>query len=283
MKKSNLQLQNISLFLLKPLFLIFTNIHKINNIKNIIVVICASLILSGCAKYDLGINFTNANNGELVQHIKLSEPLTSFSGAYLSDWLNTVQSRVQKLEGSVKHISSEEIILKIPFSSGRELEEKFSKFFNYHTNKKANKIDNQQELKNINSQLTIEDNNFLIVSRNRLIYDIDLRSLAILTNKENILKGTNSIINLDFILQTPWGLKNIQQNGNVIQPEKNGKQLVWKLKPGKLNHIEVVFWLPNMLGIGAVIIILFVWSGFYLRYRLFASRFVKLNDVGIAE
>ncbi|WP_413175492.1 DUF3153 domain-containing protein [Anabaena azotica] len=237
----------------------------------IFLLICASLMLTSCVKYDLGINFNNTNNGELVQHIKLSENLTSFSGDYVYDWLNSLEHRARKLDGSAKRISPEEIIVKIPFTNGQELQEKFSGFFNYRTSQTPDVISNDQELPNIASNLIVEDNNFLLLSRNRLIYDLDLRSLSVLTSKGNVLSGTGSILNLDFSLQTPWGVKNIQQTEDTIQPEKNGKQLIWKLNPGKLNHIEVIFWLPNLLGIGTLIIILFIWGGFYLRYTLLAS------------
>ncbi|MFM2061837.1 MAG: hypothetical protein RLZZ507_1507 [Cyanobacteriota bacterium] len=259
---------------------IFTNIMKIKIKKPIfpLLIIFVSLMLSGCVKYDLGINFNNANNGELVQHIKLSEKLTSFSGDYVSEWLNSLARRARKLEGSAKRISPEEIIVKIPFSNGRELQEKFSGFFNYRTAQKSDPINTDVEIPNISSNLMIQDNNFLLLSRNHLIYDLDLRSLSVLTSKGKVLTGTGSILNLDFSLQTPWGVQNIQQNEDFIQPEKNGNQLIWKLKPGELNHVEVVFWLPNLLGIGAVVIILFVWGGFYLRYTLLTSGFQDIQD-----
>ncbi|ADI63953.1 DUF3153 domain-containing protein [Trichormus azollae] len=241
-----------------------------------LLLICASLMLTGCVQYDLGINFNNTNNGELVQHIKLSENLTSFSGDYIYDWLNSLEHRARKLDGSAKRIFPEEVIVKIPFTNGRELQEKFSDFFNYRTSQKPNVVTNNADLPNTASSLIVQDNNFLLLSRNRLIYDLDLRSLSVLTSKGNVVSGTGSILNLEFKLQTPWGVKNIQQTEDAIQPEKSGNQLIWKLKPGKLNHIEVIFWLPNLLGIVSLIIIIFVWGGFYLRYTLLESGLKKL-------
>ncbi|BAZ28221.1 hypothetical protein NIES4074_06520 [Cylindrospermum sp. NIES-4074] len=232
------------------------------------LVISASLLLSGCVQYDLGLNFDNANNGQLVQHIKLAEQLTSFSGDYVYEWLNSIERRARKLEGSAQRISQEEIIVKIPFSDGRELQDKFNEFFNYRTPQKADSVEGESnlELPNITSNLVLEQNNFLLLVRNRLVYDLDLRSLALIANKGNVLANAGSIIDLDFSLQTPWGARNIQQTEEAIEPEKNGKQLIWQLHPGELNHIEVVFWLPSPLGIGTLLIILFIWAGFYLRY-----------------
>ncbi len=275
MNIDNLPKTRFHLILIKIARLVFKNIINLKTTRKLfsVVLILASLTLSGCVQYDLGINFNHTNNGELVQHIKLPETVISFSGDYISEWSKTLERRARKLSGSVKRISPEEIIVKIPFTSGKELQEKFSGFFNYPAAPKNDKIGNNSELPNIASNLIVQDNNFLLLSRNHLIYDLDLRSLAALTSKGNNLNVTSSIIDLDFSLQTPWGVNNIQQTENILQPEKNGKQLVWKLKPGELNHIEVVFWTPNFLGIGTLIIILFVWGGYYVRYTLLESGF----------
>ncbi|MEA5618391.1 DUF3153 domain-containing protein [Cronbergia sp. UHCC 0137] len=248
------------------LFKLKKDLFSLAKIKPILgLIISVSFLLSGCVKYDLGVNFNSANNGELVQHIKLSDQLTSFSGDYIDEWLKSLQNRAKKLEGSAQRVSPEEIIIKIPFSSGKELQNKFSGFFNSHID---NQVLSDDELPLIISKLIVKDHNFLLLSRNRLIYDLDLRSMSMLTSKTNTLEGANSIINLDFSLQTPWGAKVIQQDQDYIQPEKYGNQLVWQLKPGESTHIEVVFWLPNFLGIGALLIIFFVWGGLYLRYTL---------------
>ncbi|MBD2628387.1 DUF3153 domain-containing protein [Trichormus variabilis] len=273
MNMSNLQ--KIVLSLTKAIAFMFIKI-RLKPISWLIV--CASFLLSGCVQYDLGINFNNTNNGEIVQHIQLSEKLTSFSGDYIWEWLNSLERRARKLEGSAKRISPEELIVKIPFSNGRELQEKFSGFFNYRSSQDSNQVPQDSEIPTIASNLLVEENNFLLLSRNHLIYDLDLRSLSALTSKGNVLAGTASVLNLDFSLQTPWGVKTIQQTEDAIQPQKHGNQLVWELKSGELNHIEVVFWLPNLLGFGTLIIMLFVWGGFYLRYTLLESGLQDLQN-----
>ncbi|MCW9681873.1 DUF3153 domain-containing protein [Dolichospermum planctonicum UHCC 0167] len=244
-------------------------IGKITKIKPIVLmVILSSLLLSGCVKYDLGVNFNSTNNGELIQHIQLAEKLTIFSGDYLSEWLKTLENQARTLGGSTQRISPAEIIVKIPFTSAKELQEKFTVFFKNRSSQDSN----NSEISDITSSLVAEDRNFFLFSRNHLVYDLDLRSLAMLTTKNN-----NSIVNLDFSLQTPWGTKNIDNNENAIKPEKHGNQLIWTLKPGAINHIEVVFWLPNFLGIGTLLIIGFVWLGFYLRYTLLPSPSIQLT------
>ncbi|GAB1540271.1 hypothetical protein NUACC21_29400 [Scytonema sp. NUACC21] len=232
------------------------------------IVLLTSLLLSGCVKYDLGVNFDNANHGELVQRIKLEERLISFSGDSVYEWLNSIERRARKLEGKIRRISREEIIVSIPFSNGRELQTKFNEFFHPNGLQKSEQLKGEynSELPKIDSNILLFQNNFLLLVKNRLIYDIDLRSLGLISSKGNVLSNPGSILDLEFGLNTPWGAKNNQKTENSLVPEKNGNQLVWKLKPGELNHIEVVFWLPSPLGIGTVFIILFVLGGLYLRY-----------------
>ncbi len=232
------------------------------------LVLLTSLFLSGCVQYDVGVNFDNSNSGEMVQHIKLGERLTSFSGDYVYAWLNSIENRARDLEGKARRVSKEELIVTIPFTNGQELQTKFNKFFNSHANQKAEPApsESDSELPKIESNLLLEQKNFLLLVKNRLIYDLDLRSLSIIASKGNVLSDTGSILDLDFSLKTPWGAKNIPIAENAIEPEKRGQRLMWQLKTGELNHIEVVFWLPSPLGIGSLLILLFVWGGFYLRY-----------------
>jgi hypothetical protein len=253
--------------------------HRLFRIKNPILwlVLLTSLLLTGCVDYDAGVNFNHSNNGEIVQHIKLGQRLTSFSGDYVYEWLHSIERRARQLEGKTQRISPEEIIVTIPFSNGQELQEKFNDFFNSRENQKveANKKNTKSELPQIESNLLIDQNNFLLLVRNRLIYDLDLRSLSLIASRGNVISDTESIIDLKFSLKTPWGAKNIEKTETAIEPQKQGKQLVWQLKPGQLNHIEVVFWLPSPLGIGSLFIILFIWGGIYLRYRFMPDPTVQ--------
>jgi Protein of unknown function (DUF3153) len=253
-------------------------------VKFVCLVLLASLLLSGCVQYEAGINFDNPNRGELVQHIKLAERLTSFSGDSVYEWLNSIERRARKLEGKVRRLSSEEIIVTIPFSSGQELQTKFNEFFNPNTNQKAEvKGTSDSELPKIESNLLLFQNNFLLLVRNRLIYDVDLRSLSLIASNGNVLANAGSILNLEFSLKTPWGAKSIQQTESAIVPEKNQNKLVWKLTPGQLNHIEAVFWLPSPLGIGSLLIILFVCGGLYLRYTFMPDPSIQFATKTASE
>ncbi|MBD2528985.1 DUF3153 domain-containing protein [Nostoc flagelliforme FACHB-838] len=261
-------------------------INRVFPIRNPIlwVVLLTSLLLSGCVKYDVGLNFDNSNSGELVQHIKLGERLTSFSGDSVYEWLNSIERRARQLEGKAQRVSQEEIIVRIPFSNGRELQEKFNEFFNSHANQPSKSVQSESdsELPKIESNVLLEQNNFLLLVRNRLIYDLDLRSLSLIASKGNVLANAGSILDLEFSLKTPWGAKNIRLTETAIEPEKNGNQLVWKLQPGELNHIEAVFWLPSPLGIGGLLIILFVSAGLYLRYNFMPDPRIQFSPKAAA-
>jgi hypothetical protein len=276
----------IFLWLIRPFSFVLTvngrnRMNRVFPMRNPILwlVLLTSLLLTGCVKYDVGLNFDNSNSGELVQHIKLGERLTSFSGDSVSEWLNSIERRARQLEGKTQRVSQEEIIVTIPFSSGRELQEKFNEFFNSRTNPTSESVQSESdsELPKIESNVLLEQNYFLLLVRNRLIYDLDLRSLSLIASKGNVLANAGSILDLEFSLKTPWGAKNIQLTETAIEPEKNGNQLVWKLQPGQLNHIEAVFWLPSPLGIGALLIILFVWGGLYLRYNFMPDPRIQFS------
>ncbi|BAZ14336.1 hypothetical protein NIES4071_61790 [Calothrix sp. NIES-4071] len=241
----------------------------------IFLIMLASLLLSGCVKYDVGVNFNNSNYGEFVQHIHLGERLTTFSGDSVYEWLDSIERRARKLDGKTRRLSREEVVVTIPFNNAEELQTKFNQFFNPNLNEKGKYKDVNTDLPKIESNILLFQNNFLLLVRNKLIYDLDLSSLALISNNGNVLANAGSILDLQFSLKTPWGAKinnttqqTDQQTENAVVPETNGKQLTWRLNPGELNHIEVVFWLPSPLGIGALIIILLVSLGIYIRYNL---------------
>lgn len=253
-------------------------------LRFVCLVLLASLLLSGCVQYEAGINFDNSNRGELVQHIKLAERLTSFSSDSVHEWLNSIERRARKQQGKVRRLSPEEIIVTIPFSNGEELQTKFNEFFNPNSNQKTQvKSTSDSELPKIESNLLLFQNNFLLLVRNRLIYDVDLRSLSLIASNGNVLANAGSILDLEFSLKTPWGAKTIQETKSAIIPEKNQNKLVWKLIPGELNHIEAVFWLPSPLGIGSLLIILFVVGGFYLRYNFMPDPSIQFSASSAAN
>jgi hypothetical protein len=244
------------------------------------LIVFASLLLSGCVNYDVGVNFDSPNHGIIAQHIKLGERLVSFSGDSASEWLNSIERRARKLQGKTLRMSNEEIAVTIPFNNGKDLQVKFNDFFKPQNPNKAKKNQTQaeSELPKIESNLIVNQNNFLLLERNRLIYDLDLRSLSLIATDNNVLVNPGSVLDLEFTLNIPWGAKLVEEESEtVLQPESSndGKQLVWQLIPGQLNHIDVVFWLPSPIGIGSVFIILLVAGGIYLRYTFMPDPTIR--------
>ena len=95
-----------------------------------------------------------------------------------------------------------------------------------------------------------------------------MRSLSLISTNTNVVVNPSSLLDFNFSLNAPWGGRSIAKAENAIPANKQGKQLVWRLQPGQVNHIEAVFWLPSPLGIGTIVIVLFVALGVYLRDRV---------------
>ena len=234
---------------------------------------CVLNLVTGCVQYDVGVNFDSQTRGEIVQHIKLGEKLTSFSSDTVADWLKSVERRVRLLDGKTKRLSEREVLVSIPFNNGAELEDKFNQFYSPIAQTAKSRVASplETDLPKFESHLKVKQNNLFLVLRNRLSLELDLRSLSLLSSNGSVLLSPGGLLELDFSLNTPWGAKSIETAAGAIVPAsyQDGKQLVWKLKPGEVNYLEVTFWIPSPVGIGALIIALFVAAGIALKYQIF--------------
>ncbi|NEP40893.1 MAG: DUF3153 domain-containing protein [Okeania sp. SIO2H7] len=240
-------------------------------IRILIITFLTAILLSGCVRYSMGINFDNQTHGAIVQHIKLAKKLQTFSGEIVEEWLDSVEERVRKLEGRTKRLSRWEIEAIIPVNNARDLEEKFNKFFNSTDSEVLVNSANITEtsLPQLNSHLDVNQNNFLLALRNRFTLEFDLRSLSFISANNADDGGVSEpVLDLEFSLTTPWGFRMVEANGKAIAYLQDGKQLIWSLKPGDINSLEAIFWVPSPIGIGAVIIILFVSVGSFLKYQV---------------
>lgn len=249
------------------------------------LVFCLLNLVTGCVQYDVGVNFESQTRGEIVQHIKLGDKLTSFSSETVGQWLKSVETRVRSLDGKTKRLSAQEVLVKIPFNNGAELESKFNQFYNPIAPSKKSQATSPlaTDLPKFESHLKVKQNNLFLVLRNRLTLELDLRSLSLLSSNGSLLLSPGGLLELDFSLNTPWGAKSIETAAGAIVPEsfQEGKQLVWKLKPGEINYLEAVFWLPSPVGIGAVIIAAFVAAGIYLKYQLLPALGIGKNRANL--
>lgn len=223
--------------------------------------------LTGCVHYDVGVNFQSQTYGTIVQHIKLSDKLTSFSRVTAQAWLDSIEQRTRQLRGKTKRVSKQELTAIIPFYNGADLANKFNDFFGVAESEKTAE-EESVDLPELASKLGITQNNLILALRNRLDLDIDLRSLGVLAEDGNVLVSPGTLLELEFSLSTPWGGQSIiSEDEDRFNPEhlQQGNQLIWILLPGKVNHIEAVFWVPSAIGIGALIISVLVFVGIVLK------------------
>ncbi len=234
------------------------------------IVLCLASLLTGCVNYEVGINFATPYSGEITQHIKVSNKLSNLAPGDTKQWLNSLEKRSRKLDGNIEKLNSQELLLTIPFGNGAELAQKFNQLFQTSILPNATIPKDQVDLIELNSQVSLQQNNLVFVERNHLNLEIDLRALKVLSQQDKIILDPDSIADLQFQLTSPWIIRSVSHEDN-LQPLKNPlkKGLVWQLHPGQVNHIEAVFWLPSPLGVGAVIIILLMLLGYLLKYRRF--------------
>ncbi|MCG8368204.1 MAG: DUF3153 domain-containing protein [Pseudanabaenales cyanobacterium] len=232
--------------------------------KGVELLVLASLLLSGCAHYDVGIQFDSQTHGAIVQHVRLGERLTTSSGPAAQQWLAQLEKQARQLGAQVQHPSKWELSVVLPFNNGADLSKKFNNFWGSGD---PDSLAQTLGLPAIQSHLSVSQRNWLMVLRNHLTYDLDLQGIGTLINLNSGLIEGGGLLDLEFRLITPWGSKPLPLSQ---APQNQGRVQVWTLKPGQLNHIEVIFWLPSPIGIGAMLIMLLVIIGRYLKHGLWS-------------
>lgn len=257
-------------------------------IKPFLIVFCALFLLSGCVRYDVGVNFQDQTHGQIVQKIQLAERLTSFNRDVINEWVSTLERRVKQLKGRTQKLSKQEILVTLPFYNGKDLEDKFNHFFNpAEFNLKKSKKETEVKLPEFASHLNIKQNNWIFALRNHLNLELDLRSLSLLSTSENVLISSGNLLELQFVLTTPWGARIVNpvsvsdtsDEPQFVKVESNGKQVVWTLQPGEINQLEAIFWVPSPIGIGTLVIVMVTALGMYLKSNIQPS--VKIDQPSI--
>lgn len=237
--------------------------------KKIFIFLALLICLTGCVRYDVGIQFPQANSGTMIQHIKLGEQLTSFSEKEGNNWLNSIERRSLKLHGKSKRISDEELVVTIPFNNGQDLVEKFNQFFMPESNQKLkqNKTNSDSNsLLDLSAKMSISQNNFLFIERNTLNFNADLTSLGVVSSEGNIIISSGDLIDLQIQFNFPFGAK-ILTNKFAKWEKLTEHQYNINLSAGQINELTAIFWLPNYIGLGTGAIALFTILGFYLKYQ----------------
>lgn len=227
------------------------------------LLLLTSLLLTGCVKYDVGVNFDSPQGGTLVQQVRLDERI---GNATAQQWLDGLTRRARQLQGSARRSGDRALEITLPFDNGRDLNRKFNAFF--EPSDSTNGL--FSALPDVTAQFALRQNNWIFWVRNRLVYDLDLRSLGVTGPQGNVIVSPGSLVDLDFRLTTPGGARPIVTAPGAIAPqvEQDGRQLLWHLKAGQINHLEAVFWMANPVAFGALLIVAIAFGGWYLRYRV---------------
>jgi hypothetical protein len=228
-------------------------------------------LLGGCVNYNVGLNIDGQYGGSIVQRIKLGEQLTSFSLAEARKWVDSLEVRAKELGGSMKKLSAQEVLVTVPFGNGKELEEKFDRFFNPNVNTGSGMENNSVEsntldLVKLKSDLSVNQKNLLLFERESIDLTVDLRALGVISEQGKILVNPGNLVDLKFELNTPLGSRSLLSE-NALSLDRDGNKLVWQLQPGQVNRIKAVFWLPSYLGIGTLAIVCLILLGFRVKYK----------------
>ena len=239
-----------------------------------------ALGLTGCVDYDVGIQFDSQTHGTLTQTLHLDQRFVGFNSKATSQWLQQFERRARSLSGKVKRLDSETIRVTLPFNNGDELVAQFNRLF---SDQDTTLLKDVPGLPTVKSSLSLTQSNRGLAILNHLVYDLDLRQLQSVDTTEQGLIGNLRVLDLKFHLVTPWGVKRVApvQNENNLDnnltddsmrdlteamPLSKGQETVWQLIPGKINHIDVSFWIPSPIGIGALAIAGIMGLGYLLKY-----------------
>ncbi|MEM8806705.1 MAG: DUF3153 domain-containing protein [Cyanobacteria bacterium P01_G01_bin.38] len=233
------------------------------------LLLALALCLTGCIDYDVGIRFDSQTQGTITQTVHLSERLRTFDQTSAEQWIRRFESDAKTASARVRRIDPETVEVTLPFYNGADLVKKFNTLFGEAD---ASLLQDLPGAPQLISTLSLEQQNRFLALRNHLIYDLDLRSLKGVSASDGGIIGNLRVLNLSFRLMTPWGMQLPTDPPTGRPTMGQSAPGVWPLKPGALNHIDVVFWVPSPIGIGATAIALLIGLGYGLKYGLKLGR-----------
>jgi hypothetical protein len=233
------------------------------------------VLLNGCFQSDLTLRFDHSTHGQMTQSIDLGQRGLALVSATLDPWLEGLHQPVQRLGGRLSQ-TAESIRLTVPFSTGPDLVARFNQVFVEAdspgpTPSPTLNADFQRlvvpGLGAIPFRLRVDQQNWGLVSRTHLVYELDLREFRGLDAIADPQSPPSQGFPLSFSLQTPWGLQPVRP-GSLPPDTLRPTTARWILELGQLNVIDVQFWLPNAVGLGSFGIVVVVLLGYILRYRV---------------
>ena len=222
--------------------------------------------LTGCVDYDVGIQFDSQTHGTLTQTLHLDERFATLNTDATGQWLKQFERRARSLSGKVKRLDAETIRVSLPFNNGDELVAQYNRLF---SDQETSLLNDVPGLPRVSSSLSLEQDNRFVALRNHLVYNLDLRQLKNVSAPDQGVIRNLRVLDLKFHLVTPWGVQILDTNsadGSSEAPILQGRETVWQLRPGRINHIDVRFWIPSPIGIGALVIAALMGLGYLLKY-----------------
>jgi len=221
------------------------------------------LLLSGCVRYDLSIQFDRQTQGQIVQHVHLTRRAAAVAADELALWRGQLQARAQALGGQVRLPSATDIDIVLPFHNGAELSRVFNQFFQPQADWQAVGL---PQLATMQARLSLQQGNWLLAIRNHFVVVVDLRDVPALSSLPEALVS-RPWLDLRLAWQTPWGLTVAETTTAPLRSQQPG-WVQWQLRPGQVNYLEGVVWVPSWIGIGTVAIAFLVALGWGIKYGL---------------
>ncbi|HEY9644346.1 MAG TPA: DUF3153 domain-containing protein [Coleofasciculaceae cyanobacterium] len=246
--------------------------HILVKFRLLWLILIAFFLLSGCVRSDVDIRFNDANHGQLVQRLQLSQPATSLESAVVDAWLERLEHQAIALGGRLQRqqkqqTSVQTLKLTIPFFNSKDLETKFNQLLQAELQPSGSRSRRLPTLPPIISHLHMRSGNWILWQRMVLDYQLDLRSLdRLLSSQKTYAKlplNPRDLLNLEFSLHAP-DVKILNSSPAAVL-RKHGQRLVWSPQPGEINQLKAVFWLPSPLGRGTALIVLFVLLGMWFK------------------
>lgn len=221
------------------------------------------LLLTGCLQYDLDIQFDSQTHGQLLQrlHWRGAEVATS---AEWSQGLQVLHDRTAAVGGTTRFLDEQTVEIAIPFNNGAELEIKFNDFFAPEGSATPFTLIGGDP---ITAQLSLQQGNWFGVIFNHLNIRFDLTAVPDLTETGLPLLQGQQLLTGNVEVTAPWVRRPSLSAGESLTGELI-PSAQWSLVPGEVNDIEVDFWVPSPIGIGAAAIALLVLIGYALKYWL---------------
>ena len=261
-----------------------------------------ALGLSGCMEYDVGIRFNSQTAGAIVQEIHLNRLMT-VGAVTFEDWFESLEQETRNLKGFSRRRSPQDLELTLPFVNGADLVQKFNQLFDRSQPPQVSSSNSSNSSNNaasngttgvfpLTARIDLTQQNALLAIRNHLDLQVDLTRLGMITPEGDRLLDTDPLLQLNFYLETPWGVQwrttstaststgltatgltstgltstgltatGSTFTGSIGATHTQGNRASYPLRSGEINHITATFWIPSPVGLGALGILLLVTIG----------------------